>query len=202
MVPQSGLTLASTMLTSFGRYLRDQGATGVDWGATAVPMGVFLVADIVVKLTVVYRLGWLSCAAFVFLLYSLINFLPLVKNMVELVSFYLAYQATHPGTPNPPDELQKHHTVVPGRPRALTAALSAPSPGVMTAESLPGPARMASCGPAAKTAIWPEKAAVGSLRAFGLVCFYEESLVSDRKVWSGRVDSNHRPPGPEALSKT
>jgi hypothetical protein len=101
---------ASIMLTSFGRYLRDQGATGVYLSATAVPMGVFLVADIVVKLTVVYKLGWLSYAAFVFLLYSLINFLTLVKNIVELVSFYLAYQATHPGTPNPPDELQKNHT--------------------------------------------------------------------------------------------
>jgi hypothetical protein len=93
--------LASIMLTPFGSDLKDQGAAGVYLSATAVPIGVFLVADIVVKLTVVYKLAWLSYTTFVFLLYSLINFLTLVRNVVELVSFYLAYQAT-PSSPTKP----------------------------------------------------------------------------------------------------
>jgi hypothetical protein len=102
--------VASIMLTPFGRYLKDQGASGVYLSATAVPIGVLLVADIAVKLTVVYKLAWLSYTAFVFLLYGLINFLTLVRNVVGLVSFYLAHQATRPTTPNPPDPLQDNRT--------------------------------------------------------------------------------------------
>jgi hypothetical protein len=85
---------ASIMLTAFGRYLREQRASGVYLGATAVSMFACLAAAVSVKLTAVYKSAWLAYATLTCLLYGLINFVTLVKNVVELVSFYLSFRAT------------------------------------------------------------------------------------------------------------
>ena len=51
-----------------------------------------LAAAVSVKLTAVYKSGWLAYAAVVCLLNALINFVTLVKKVVELVSFYHSFQ--------------------------------------------------------------------------------------------------------------
>lgn len=85
----------NVMFTDFGSYLIRRGVSRVYLVAFAYPVVIYLTTDICLKFTVWSRAHWLVDVAYILMLYGVLNFWTLMKNVMDLASLYELFRELH-----------------------------------------------------------------------------------------------------------